>query len=63
MSPINLTDVDDPHHSLLYKPKKATEKDERLLENYEKNKIIEDEVEAETNASKEKVFWWGKAKE
>ena len=60
MSPINLTDTNDPHHSLLHKPNKATEEDDRLLADYEKRKNAEAIENAEIKKTDEKIYWWGK---
>ena len=58
MSPINLTDTNDPHHSLLYKPKKvseAVEKDIKTEPDESPSFYKEEEL-----AAKNKVYWWGK---
>ena len=63
MSPINLTDTNDPHHSLLLKPNKATAKDEELLEEYEKQKEKQIALDNESKKGSEKIYWWGKSRE
>ncbi len=63
MSPINLTDTNDPHHSLLYKPQNTDETDQIIAKcNQEfdtSDKILETSDEL---PKKEKVYWWGKSK-
>ena len=61
--PINLTDTDDPHHSLLFKPEPEPVVTQEVIDEIEEDdETLNDGKPHNPPIVKDSVYWWGKSR-